>query len=460
MAHTAIMAAVGTYSYLSVGGYDILSTKGGFEPAALTIFDEDDRVDVPAYHYNGEEDRGEDDDGEDVGFPIGFEDPASGCRYRASVAVIRDRLDTMGFTRARAEGVLLQTTAARARYLSDEDMPEQWLPEKELCERLTFADWVAAFRDLKLNGIYEWNLGDEIAHPTGLDPDVVQSVMSRDSALFDYLLDDNAYPQRRYAFPPNDFRTFLRAAIEACADDEIVEYDLAALGHGGYYPAGERLASAARDSLVADFPSNAPIIVLTEGPSDIAAIEKAMRILVPHLRSYFSFLDFSAAAARGGATALMELVKAFVGARLANRVIALFDNDAAGREAIRSLAYITLPSNIRVLLLPDLAFANSYPTIGPSGPSNDNVNRRAASIELYFGRDVLSDSTTGAFMPVRWAGYMAGVGDYQGELSDKRAVQIKFADKAEATLGDPSLRPTQDWTGMATIIDALRCAFH
>ena len=58
-----------------------------------------------------------------------------------------------------------------------------------------------------------------------------------------------------------------------------------------------------------------------------------MRVLVPHLRSYYSFLDFSAAAARGGATALMEVVKAFAGARLVSRLVAIFDNDAVGRDA-------------------------------------------------------------------------------------------------------------------------------
>lgn len=367
--------AVGVYSYLSVGGYDILSTKGGFVREALSIFDDDDRV--------------RDD---------------WGIHYRASIGVVRDRLETMGFSLAHSQSVLLGAAAARARELSEDGVHPDYEDERQVCERLTFEDWLAAFRDLKVNGIHSWNRSDVGLEVGGLDPAVVEEVLRRDPSLFDYLL-DTLYGTERFGYPEGDFRVLLRGAIEAGDDDEVVEYELSELG--GYYTLEDLSPTAARDSLIADFPSNAPILVLTEGPTDIAAIESAMRVLVPHLRSYYSFLDFSAAAARGGATALMEVVKAFAGARLVNRVVAIFDNDAVGRDAVRVLSRGSLPANIRVVLLPPLAAAESYPTIGPSGPSIDNINGRAASLELYFGFDVLSDPGSGALAPVRWAGFVA-----------------------------------------------------
>lgn len=148
-----------------------------------------------------------------------------------------------------------------------------------------------------------------------------------------------------------------------------------------------------------------------------------------------------------------------MGARIANRVVAIFDNDAVGRDSARKLAGFALPPNIRVLVLPNLASAELYPTIGPSGSAFDNVNGRAGSIELYFGADVLreGDDTT---MPVRWAGFVAGIGGYQGELVDKSALHARFAAKIEATLSNPDLRATQDWAGMGAVIDAIRAAFR
>jgi len=418
---------VGIHSYLSVGGYDILSTKGGFVREALAVFDDDDRV--------------RDD---------------WGIHYRASIGVVRDRLETMGFALRLSKAALLGAAAARARELSEDGVLLDYEAERHVCERLTFDDWLAAFRDLKVTGIHSWNRSDVGLEIGGLDPALVEETLSRDPSLFDYLL-DTLHGDERFGYPDGDFRALLRGAIEAGHDDEIVEYELSELS--GYYTLGELSPAAARDSLIADFPSNAPIIVLTEGPTDIEAIQSAMSVLVPHLRPYYSFLDFSGAAARGGATALMEVVKAFAGARLVNRIVAIFDNDAVGRDAVRLLSRGLLPPNIRVVLLPSLEAAKFYPTIGPSGPSIDNINGRAASIELYFGLDVLSDPGSGVLKPVRWAGFVPGIGEYQGELSDKAGLQARYAAKAAAALSNPDVRASQDWSGMAAIIDALCTAF-
>lgn len=47
--------------------------------------------------------------------------------------------------------------------------------------------------------------------------------------------------------------------------------------------------------------------------------------------------------------------------------------------------------------LPDLEFLKSYPTLGPNGLANMDINGVAASIELYLGNDVLRGD---GFLPI------------------------------------------------------------
>ena len=53
-----------------------------------------------------------------------------------------------------------------------------------------------------------------------------------------------------------------------------------------------------------------------------------------------------------------------------------------------------------------------------------DVNGRAASIELYLGREALSEGEE--LRPVRWKGVVKGEDAYQGEVEGKAKVQEKF----------------------------------
>jgi hypothetical protein len=89
--------------------------------------------------------------------------------------------------------------------------------------------------------------------------------------------------------------------------------------------------------------------ILTEGVTDRRVLEASLKLLYPHLAEYYAFMDFDGANAPGGAGQLVNTVKAFAGAGIANRVIALFDNDTAARSALRGLEGVSLPSSMRVL---------------------------------------------------------------------------------------------------------------
>jgi hypothetical protein len=73
--------------------------------------------------------------------------------------------------------------------------------------------------------------------------------------------------------------------------------------------------------------------------------------------------------------------------------------------------------------LPDVEWARSYPTQGPSGDRIEDVNGRACSIEFMFGSELMRSPKTWALAPVRWKSYIPAVNDYQGELTEKRAIQ-------------------------------------
>ena len=57
---------------------------------------------------------------------------------------------------------------------------------------------------------------------------------------------------------------------------------------------------------------------------------------------------------------------------------------------MRALKGVKLPDHYSVLHYPDIEIARSYPTLGPTGLSEMNVNGLAGSIEMYLGADVLS----------------------------------------------------------------------
>lgn len=211
--------------------------------------------------------------------------------------------------------------------------------------------------------------------------------------------------------------------------------------------------------------AHAPVVVLTEGRSDVEILEPAFQLLYPHLSDLVRFMDYQTTKAQGGAGALVSTVHAFAAARIANPVVALFDNDTAASDALRRLKVDALPSNIKVLQFPPISLATQYPTLGP--PTTDapegslalaDVNGLAGSIELYLGHDVLS-LPDGTFRPVQWSSYMGGSKRYHGAISDKGELQDLYKEKLMRAQADPSVVTEQDWSGVQAILDMVIHAF-
>ncbi|WP_329338722.1 hypothetical protein OG252_24580 [Streptomyces sp. NBC_01352] len=254
-----------------------------------------------------------------------------------------------------------------------------------------------------------------------------------------------------------DIRYIIRAVIEMHEADVPVVWNLADVVGRGFVSPDPRLCELElekkRGANVATF----PVIVLTEGSTDASFLSSALSLIYPHLVDFLKFMDFGVGA-EGGASALARSVKSFAASGVANRVIAIFDNDTAASDVLVAMN-ATLPNTFRVLRYPDIDLGKKYPTIGPTGRGVADVNGKAGALELYFGEDVLKDPA-GELTPVQWTGYVKRQNAYQGELLDKSRLQKSFRRKLDGAIARGSTQPEEDWSGVTAILDSIRHAFR
>jgi hypothetical protein len=444
---------VGSYTSFSVDGYQLLSSKSYVGAVVMTVFTEAEKYVREVLQA--------DSDSKD-------EHSLTEVGYAASGEIIRDRLEVMGFTlpatRAVFEAGIHQQVQDTEEFSAScanksegettsneigevyERVAEGYAEEIRMLQLLSFDVWIESFRSLKGKDLNSWHL-------TLKEGDA--SVRDLPS-LERFMLSGDEFPFR---FPPCDVRFLIRAVIEACGVNSVFQLDLTDVTSSGYYEIADPVAENARAELTSDYPLNTKVVVLTEGITDRRVLEASLRILYPHLDEYYSFMDFDSANAPGGAGQLVNTVKAFAGAGIANRVVALFDNDTAACAALRGLNGVALPRSMRVRQFPVIAIASNYPTIGPSGLVNMNVNGLAGSLEMYFGEDILRRAD-GTLAPVHWRGFDSAIRAYQGELESKRDLQAKFDQKVAVAATNPVTIRTQDWSGIRAILDMVRGAFE
>ncbi|HRN96906.1 MAG TPA: hypothetical protein PLZ58_00445 [Candidatus Saccharibacteria bacterium] len=194
-------------------------------------------------------------------------------------------------------------------------------------------------------------------------------------------------------------------------------------------------------------------IIITEGTTDVEFLKKSIEVLYPYLARYVRFLetDFKP---ETNADAILKMAKNFASAGISENMLFILDNDTAGTSAIASFgqsARRRLPNNFCITQYPSTELLNSYPTKGPQGDSDLDVNGRAGSVELYLGRDALSDSN-GFLRPIQWKGYIEKVETYQGEVLDKRAIQNSFREKYRGVLAGDSVNPA-NWIEMKVLLE-------
>lgn len=458
---------MGSYAECWLGDLLVASTKNDVDPGLMRLFRQSDKkmlplesMDAPAQLKRQFDYRNEDVDLDEVG-----EKPEL-IYYVAPVFVVEDRLNVLGYTLETArqafdEGLIGERAKVEAWKRSREQEPSElndfllnsYRSEQEVLSGLSVDVWVTTLKDI-LSGSAE--------SPLGNAPSRVQSteITGREwyegplkGTLLGYMLS-----HEWFGFPGPDTTAALRLTLEVYPEADHFIYDVTDLIWTESASRDDDFVGYTTDISTEEMQSMAKVIVLTEGSSDAIMLQASIRLLYPHLADYYSFMEFDAMRVGGGAGNLAHLVKAFAGAGVVNKTIALFDNDTAGQSALRGLANIDLPEHLAALTLPPLESLRAYPTIGPSGRADMDINGMAASIELYLGEDVLSDGE--GLCHVQWTGYDAALQQYQGQVLDKAGIQSRFQDKLRdaATAGTALDGP--EWSGLRAIFSRVFAVFH
>lgn len=382
---------MGSYCEIYFDKTEVCGAKSVVPDHFCALFQESDRVVRPS--------RDEDDESPDV-------------VYEACRAVVLSRLDLLGCTAAVARERLMAWLAATRETWDEYRADGAWAEET-----------AAALHSFSVD---EWYCRA---------PEVLATLYSREDATdeIDRHMRDRDGDGWLW-FDGYGSLMSLRALLDACADVQSVTLDISALIGGGWIEPDERVCEDRRASAPLDPRPLATTVILAEGSSDIRILQRSLAALFPERADYFSFFNHAELSVDGGTGYLVKFLKAFAAARAPLRLIAVFDNDTAGRQAHRQAGALGLPDNMMVVALPDIELARRYPTIGPQGEHIIDINGKAASIEMYLGLAALTKD--GALRRVRWSGYNTAAGAYQGEVEGKAEVEAAFL-RAVANCSDP-----------------------
>lgn len=362
---------MGSMIHLAVGRLELEWGKNnGFVDHSMLFQGETDVSDVPYYYAKGENQ----DDGIDVVLKEGLSRP---------LELVVERLKLLGHTES----------AAKAEY---EDLSE--LNGFSLTD-YPFELLKAALQDVDVMSMSA-NYGDggedlgkffrrEIAPRIGLDAADYEFAQGMENL--------------------SSWSILLLLAANPKAHDLPVMWSYQDIEMGGWAP---------RSTFVRELDQHNKFLIVTEGSSDARIIRHALRLLNPNIADFFRFVDMEEGYPFSGTGNLFRFVRGLVSIAVTNNILVVLDNDAAGVAVLERFANLGLPSNIRVLKLPELEEFKSFPTVGPTGTANTDINGKAAAIECYLELDSVAK--------VRWGGFNDEADVYQGALIGKERVARKF----------------------------------
>jgi len=293
---------MGSYADVLIRGVRLMSFRDSVDPTFMLLFTESD---VRTWDDPDEE-------------------SARRVELQVAIGVLRDRLDVLGLGRKSAEETLRILVANATEFRSQRsEIPDElkghYRQEAEALTGMSLESWRSQMR-VAMDGsgpeTTRWEVGS----------------LGWLLTLWDYV----------------DPRFLLRALCEVFADNEVMTLDITQLVESGWI---EEDRIDPREMALAHFgwaiQNGAPPIILAEGRSDINILRTAVKVLRPHLAEFLRFADFTTGS-EGGAGSLVRVVRTFAAAGVANRVVALFDNDTAAADALRVLDVGMLALRIRV----------------------------------------------------------------------------------------------------------------
>lgn len=176
------------------------------------------------------------------------------------------------------------------------------------------------------------------------------------------------------------------------------------------------------ESFQSIIPRTRTILVATEGSSDARILKHALELLCSEVADFFRFVDLEGAHPFWGTGNLVKFAEGLLRIDVHNHIIFVLDNDAEGLDAYQRLGKLSLPPNMRAIMLPDLPQFNNFPARGPEGVINCNINGRAAAIECYLDLDMPN------YPPahIQWSNYKKEIERWQGALEHKESYMRRF----------------------------------
>jgi hypothetical protein len=183
-------------------------------------------------------------------------------------------------------------------------------------------------------------------------------------------------------------------------------------------------------------------LIVTEGSTDSAVIERALTVLRPDIRDFFDFIDMDSNYPLTGAGNLHNFYQGLLKINVLNNVLVIYDNDSEGSSKFTDADKLEPLTNVRIMKLPELVEFGAFVTTGPTGEQVASINGKAVSIECFL--DLLWEAS--ALPRVRWTGYHHRTGQYQGELESKELYVRRF-------LALKELRPDYDYSKLRILIE-------
>lgn len=333
------------------------------------------------------------------------------------------RLELLGFTidlaREAYSNWVLEWKGERESLQDDEDSP---IPEPlsfdEFCAFATRQP-ILDLDDTFLSGDEEWR--DRLKPKGRFVSDI--ATIERIPIGFDH--DDIAWSERSYfGSRINILHPYLMLPILAgnAANLEVdVTWQYGPLVENGYTTAAAFTPSARRTET---------FLIATEGSSDAHILRRGFELLRPDVADFFRFIDVSERHPFPGTGNLLKFAEGLAKIDVHNQTVFVFDNDAEGADAFGKLGALTLPPNLRAMLLPSLDCFRSFPARGPEGDHEADINGRAAAIECYL------DHRLRGYPPPRiiWTNYKKEIETYQGSLEHKESYTRAFLKLTAETL--------------------------
>ncbi len=380
------------------------------------------------------------------------------CIYKSTVKESRERLDCLGYSLKNFE--LLFNNLDYECFEYDPKLLEKInYSETKLQairnKNITFKKWMNSLSKV-IN--YEISKNENI-HSFGNDyPSELITTFCDKLIIYSLLNDFESLYAIKFTVP--DLVPFVyRAILEFFDENESIELDFTDL---------QFWDEKSITSAISNEDWLEKTIVLVEGVNDKKILDFSIKHLFPHLSDLIYIMDFefNGNKRNGGSSFINSNFRTFYYAHIKSKIVALFDNDAQGclSEFLLYKSITRLPKNMRIMRYPNLKEFKKYPTISPNNKIvNDDINKRAASIELYLPDFFIKDGNN--YIPIEWESRVEIKDNsnkyyiYQGAITQKGAVQdkvdnyIKQVNKGIAQFNDA------EWDRMKTLLTALLFAF-